>query len=84
MGHVVSDMPKVSGCVARPEAGPKPRRLASGLAPLQGRSRGFLGFPHPSVCLCASNFPLTSPVPTSRVKCPWSTAVGVLTREAST
>ena len=83
MGHVVNDMPKVSGCVAR-EAGPKARRLASGLALLQGRSRGFLGFHHPSVRLCASNFPLTSPVPTSRVKCPRGTAVGVLTREGST
>ena len=38
-----SDLPKVSGCVASPQADPKPSKLASSPVPPQGRSRGFLG-----------------------------------------
>lgn len=83
-GQMPSDLPKVSGCVASPQADPKPSKLASSPVPPQGRSRGFLGFHHSSVRLCASNFPLTSPVPAPRVKCQWSVAVGVLTRAGST
>lgn len=63
--------------------GPKPSRLTSGMGPQQGRSCGFLGFHQPSIRLFESNFPLTCPPPTSRIKYQWSPAVGVLTREGS-